>query len=357
MPVKSSGAPFERAARKLGLHPFPAPMAILSQPYRGRGACTNCGFCEQFGCEMRAKSSTLATVIPAAEKTGNCEIRADAYVRKVETDAQGRVSGVIYFDKARREVFQRAKAVILCANGAETLRLLVLSKSNRFPHGLANSSGHVGRNLMVDNWAYAHGIFEHPLNEYKGIQVTRVAHDCYAAGAKRGFYGGVGIDARFDFYPISFALSDLPPDTPKWGAGFKRVLTESFTRSMTLEGHCSCLPVETNHIDLDPDVKDAWGLPAIRVTHDLHPDDVKTRHFACDRMMEIMAAAGARKMWGERDGDVLPTVHLMGTCRMGADPSRSVVNTDHRAHDVPNLFVVDGSSLVTGGRQQPTATI
>ena len=99
MPIKSSGVLFERAAKKLGLHPFPAPMAILSQPYRGRGACTHCGFCEGFGCEMRAKSSTLATVIPAAERTGNCEIRADAYVRKIETDAHGRATGVIYFDR------------------------------------------------------------------------------------------------------------------------------------------------------------------------------------------------------------------------------------------------------------------
>jgi choline dehydrogenase-like flavoprotein len=93
------------------------------------------------------------------------------------------------------------------------------------------------------------------------------------------------------------------------------------------------------------------------VTYDQHPDDAKTRSFACDRMLEIMDAAGAKKMWGERDGDLLPSVHLMGTCRMGNDPQRSVVNAVNRAHDVPNLFLVDGSSLVTCGRQQPTATI
>jgi choline dehydrogenase-like flavoprotein len=131
MPVKSSGVLFERGARKLGLHPFPAPLAILSEPYRGRGACTHCGFCAMFGCEMRAKSSTLATVIPVAEKTGRCEIRAESIARRIETDGAGRVTGVIYFDAKRREIRQRAKAVVLCANGVETPRLLLMSKSNR----------------------------------------------------------------------------------------------------------------------------------------------------------------------------------------------------------------------------------
>lgn len=350
MPVKSSGVLFERAARKMGLHAFPAPMAILSRPYRGRGACMHCGFCEAFGCEMQAKSSTLVTMIPAAEKTGNCEIRPESYVRKIETDRRGRVTGAIYFDRAKREIFQRARAVVLCANGAETPRLLLLS-------GLANSSGLVGRNLMLDTWSFAYGLFEHPLNEYKSIQVTRVLHDYYDSDPKRGFYGGAGIDARFDYYPISFALGALPPDAPKWGAGFKKSLAEYFTRTMVMQAHCTCLAVESNSISLDPEAKDAWGLPAIRVTFDSHPDDVKTARFACDRMLDIMEVAGARKTWSRPFGDVLPSAHLMGTCRMGNDPAKSVVNSDHRAHDVPNLFIVDGSSLVTCGRQQPTATI
>ncbi len=236
MPVKSSGALFDRATKKLGLHPFPAPVAILSQPYRGRAACVNCGFCESFGCEMRAKSSTLVSVIPVAEKTGRCEIRPNSYVRKIETDDNGRATGAIYFDANRREVFQRAKAVFVCANGAETPKLLLLSKSKRFPHGLANSSGIVGKYLMWDNGGEAQGLFEHPLNEYKGIQVTRLIHDYYAADPKRGFYGGGGIDARFDFYPAGFALHGLPPDAPKWGSEYKKLFETYFTRTMSAPG-------------------------------------------------------------------------------------------------------------------------
>jgi len=135
MPVKSSGVLFERATKKLGLHPFPAPVAILSQPYQGRGACAHCGFCESFGCEMGAKSSTLVSVIPVAEQTGRCEIRPDSYVRRIVTDARGRATGAVYFDARRREVFQRAKVVVVCANGVESAKLLLLSKSSRFPGG------------------------------------------------------------------------------------------------------------------------------------------------------------------------------------------------------------------------------
>jgi len=322
LPVKSSGVLFDRAARKLGLHSFPAPMAILSQPYRDRPGCLHCGFCMYFGCEVRAKSSTLAVHIPLAEGTGRCEIRPDSYVRKIEVDRRGRVTGAVYFDRHRREVFQRAKAVVLCANGAETPRLLLMSKSKLFPQGLANSSGLVGRYLMFDAGALCAGLFEHPLNEYKSVQVTRVLHDFYDSDPKRGFYGGGGIDARFLYQPAIFALwGGLPPDTPRWGAGFKSSMARYFNYSMSVLSHSTCLPLERNAIDLDPEVKDAWGLPAIRVTFEQHPDDLKTLRFLLNRQMEILDAAGATRKWALPVEDTTYSGHLMGTCRMGHDPA------------------------------------
>jgi choline dehydrogenase-like flavoprotein len=357
MPIKSSGVLLERGARKLGWHPYPAPLAILSQPYKGRAPCAHCGFCEYFGCEWGAKSSTLATVIPAAEKTGRCEIRPNSYARKISTDARGRVEGVIYFDQAKQEHFQKAKAAVVCCNGAETPRLLLMSKSNLFPHGLANSSGLVGKYFMIDIGSLCYGTFEQPLNDYKSVRATRVVQDFYDSDPKRGFFGGGGIDARFNFYPISFALYGLPPDAPRWGAGFKRTLAENFNRSMTVYGHTTCLPLESNSISLDPEVKDAWGLPALRVTYKSHPDDFSTINFFTERSMELLDAAGARKKWAAPVADATSAGHLMGTCRMGNDPKNSVVNRYHRAHDVPNLFIVDGSSFVTSGRNQPTCTI
>ncbi len=359
MPVKSSGVLFERAAKKLGLHPFPAPVAILSQPYQGRAACVNCGFCESFGCEVRAKSSTLVSVIPTAEKTGRCEIRPNSYVRKIEIDDAGRVTGAVYFDRNRRETFQRAKAVFVCANGAETPKLLLLSKSKRFPAGLANSSGLVGRYLMWDNGGSAQGLFDHPLNEYKGIQVTRLIHDHYEADPKRGFYGGGAIDARFDYYPISFALSGLAPDAPRWGREYKEMFTTYFSRTMTLLAHTSSLAQWKNTVTLDPETKDAWGLPALGITFDHHADDIAAMKWVMSKQIELLQAAGAQKVWSQslELADSMPSRHLMGTCRMGNDPKTSVVNAHSRTHDVPNLFLVDGSNFVTAARQQPTATI
>jgi choline dehydrogenase-like flavoprotein len=357
MPVKSSGVLFERATRKLGLHPFPAPMAILSQPYHGRGACTHCGFCESFGCEMRSKSSTLVTVIPIAEKTGCCEIRPHSYVRKVAMDARGRATGAIYFDSNRREVFQRAKAVVMCANGIESAKLLLLSKSTLFPDGLANSSGLVGKHLMWDNGSFASALLDHPLNEFKSIQVTRLIHDYYRADPKRGFYGGGGIDARFDFYPAGFALFGLPDDAPKWGIEYKKTVGSYFTRTMSLLAHSTSLPMEKNSVTLDPEMKDVWGLPGVRITFEQHPDDVANMKWLLEREYEIFEAMGAKKVWSQSPELFSMSRHLMGTCRMGNDPKKSVVNAFSRAHDVPNLFIVDGSNFVTSARQQPTATI
>ncbi|MFI5059559.1 MAG: GMC family oxidoreductase [Candidatus Acidiferrales bacterium] len=358
LPVKSSGVIFERAARKLGWHPFPAPMAILSQPRPGRSACVNCGFCLGFGCEVGAKSSSLASMIPLAERSGKCEIRPNSYVHRIELDGHGRATGAVYFDEQRNTHLQKAKAVVVCANGAETPRLLLLSANKQFPDGLANSSGYVGKNLMFNSGAISLGVFEHPLNDYKGFAVSRILHDFYELDPQKvGFYGGGGLDARFDMTPIGFAMSSLPPGTPRWGKQFKSTLASNFTRTFEVFGHGTSLPVENNSFSLDPDLKDAWDLPALRLTYKDHPDDLKLAHWLADRSMELLDAAGAKQKWGFPIDEQQFGVHLLGTCRMGADPRTSVINPDHRTHDVKNLFLCDGSSLVTSGRGQPTMTI
>ncbi|HJQ22789.1 MAG TPA: GMC family oxidoreductase [Blastocatellia bacterium] len=357
LPIKSSGVLLERAARKLGWHAAPAPMAILSRPHNGRNACIHCGFCEYYGCEVGAKSSTLASVIRVAEATGRCEIRPLSYVRKIKIDKRGRAVGVIYFDDKKQEILQRARAVVICANGAETPRLLLMSKSNLFPQGLANSSGLVGRYLMFNGGAFAGSLFEQPLNEFKSVVVSRIVHDFYDTDPKRGFYGGGGIDFRFDLQPVAFAFAGLPQDAPQWGKDFKAMLKQYYTRTVYMLAHTTSLPVASNSITLDDQVKDAWGLPALRVTYRDHPDDIKTAKFFLARGLELLGAAGAKKTWNFPVGEQTFGVHLLGTCRLGDDPKQSVINRDHRAHDVPNLFICDGSSFVTSGRGQPTCTI
>ena len=351
MPTKSSGVLLERGARKLGLHPFPAPLAIASQPYRGRAACVHCGFCMGFGCEAQAKSTTLYTMIPEAEATKRCEIRSGSYVFRVETNPKGRVTGVHYYDGDKREHFQNAKAVVLCANGAETPRLLLMSANGQ---GLANSSGMVGKHLMFNQGAGAFGVFEHELNEYKSVQVTRVVHDFYDSDPKRGFYGGGGIDARIGPNPAVWAMNG--PTARNWGKTYKDHL-RSFPRTMLAQGHTTSLAVEANSVSLDPEVTDSFGLPAIRCTYKDHPDDLRFAAWLQARAVEILDAAGAQKTWNENVAESSLAVHLLGTCRMGNDPQRSVIDRHHRSHDIPNLFMCDGSSFVTSGRGQPTMTI
>ncbi len=357
LPVKSSGVLLERGARAMGWHAHPAPMAILSRPHDGRGACVHCGYCMMYGCEAGAKSSTLVTMIPKAIATGNCEVRPESTVFRVETDPAGRTTGVIYWDREGAEHRQRARAVILAANGAETARLLLMSDSPRFPQGLANSSGNVGKYMMWNGQTSAFGMFERQLNEYKSVQVTRVMMDFYDSDPARGFYGGGGIDARLSSGPLLYALSGLPGDAPQWGAEYKRMLHEYYTRTVEFAVHTTSLPVASNSVSLDPVARDKWGRPALRTTYTDHPHDLRTMQFLQDRAREMLEAAEARRVWTLEVAPQALGAHLLGTCRMGDDPRTSVVDRYHRAHDVRNLFICDGSSFVTSGRGQPTMTI
>jgi choline dehydrogenase-like flavoprotein len=293
-----------------------------------------------------------------AEKTGHCEIRPNSYVHRIEMNDRGLVTGATYFDAQRNTVLQRSKAVIVCANGAETPRLLLLSANKQFPDGLANSSGVVGKNLMLNSAAVSAGVFEEPLNDYQGFAVSRVLHDFYELDREKvGFYGGGGLDARFDLTPIGFALGALPPGSPRWGQDYKSVLRNNFVRTMEIFGHGTSLAREENSFSLDTEVKDAWGLPALRMTYKDHPDDIKLANWLGARSLELLDAAGTKQKWTMPVTEQEFAVHLLGTCRMGKDAKTSVINSDHRTHDVKNLFLCDGSSLVTSGRGQPTMTI
>jgi choline dehydrogenase-like flavoprotein len=357
VPMKSSGALFHRAADKLGLTVVPGPLALITRPYMGRSACVHCGMCSGYGCHVKARSSSAVTVIPLAVATGNCEVRARSYVREISVNDSGRVTGVIYFDAQKQEVFQPARAVVLSANGTESPRLLLMSQSSRFPNGLANSNGVVGRYLMLGNTVSVHGLMEHPLNDYKGVVSGTGIVDYVPSDPDRGFYGGGRLTSRGYATPISYGLGGLSPDAPRWGAGYKQALREEARNRFTITSFTTVLPLETNRVDLDPEVNDAWGLPAMRITSQSHPDDIQNMEFFRQKSIEIMEAVGARKIWAPPVRDSRGSAHNRGTCRMGDDPRTSVVDRYHRAHDVPNLFVVDGSNLVTGGRNHPTMTI
>ena len=351
------GVLLEVGARKLGWASKAAPMAILSRQYQGRQPCHNCGFCLAFPCEWGAKSGANWTMVPEALASGRCELRADSYVRKIETDDNGRVTGVIYFDKQKREIVQKAKAVVLCANGAETPRLLLMSKSNRFPDGLANSSGVVGKHLMTNGNLTCTGEFEHEVNAHKGPVVTRISQEHYELDPSLNLIGGGGLDCRQSVPALTWTLS-MPENGPMWGSAFKQRIPAWFHNAMEGVAHTTSLPVAANNVTLDPDVKDAWGLPAMRITYRDHEHDLRLYRYMQARAHELLDAAGARRIVDNPIDDAPgAAVHLLGTARMGNDPTTSVIDKHHRAHDVSNLFIVDGSSFVTSGRGQPTLTI
>tara|TARA_B100000745_G_scaffold292504_1_gene233442 strand:- start:6381 stop:8051 length:1671 start_codon:yes stop_codon:yes gene_type:complete len=361
MPIKGSDVLLERAAKQLGLTPYPAPVAILSQPFNGRPGCIHCGFCNGFGCEVNAKSSSMIAMIPLALASGNCELRTGCTVSRVHTNAAGRVTEVVYWDEESVERAQRAKAVILCANGAETPRLLLMSESALFSDGLANTSGFVGQNLMFNGHSSVTGLFGAPVNAWKSVPTTRVVHDFYELDPNLGFYGGGGIDGRHPTrgVPLGFGLvSGQVFDGPSWGVGYKNNLAYEFSHVAAFNGHTTSLPQGSNNVTLDPTYRDKFGRPAIRCTYMDHEDDLATMRWFLNKSTELMEAAGAVKIAATypetgQEG----SSHLLGTCRMGDDPNTSVIDSNNRSHDVPNLFMCDGSTLVTSGRGQPTMTI
>jgi choline dehydrogenase-like flavoprotein len=215
----------------------------------------------------------------------------------------------------------------------------------------------VGQHLMFNGQTAAFGRFPRPLNEHKSVTVTRIIHDFYDSDPARGFYGGGGMDARMGLGPMLFSLFGMPPDEPSWGPAFKQSLHETYRHTMEVACHSTSLPVATNSVSLDPVLRDKWGRPALRTTYSDHPDDLRMMQFLQDRAREILDAAGAEKVWAPPVTPQTLTAHLLGTCRMGDDPRDSVVDSNHRTHDVPNLFLCDGSSMVTSGRGQPTMTI
>ncbi len=335
-----------RGARKLGAHPFAPPIAINSAEYDGRPACIYCGWCGS-GCPTGAKATASEVYLAKAERRG-ARVISEAFVHRVNYDAaKGRVTGVSYFDADRGEHEVRARIVVLAAHAIETPRLLLLSAQPGFPQGLANSSGAIGRWFMSHPTWQVFGTFDEPIHAYKGMQMGHVmVQDHYRPDPRRGCARG--------FVLISYMM---PPITYAnlsgsfYGAEFKEFLHQ-YAHTAAWWAHAEGLPHEENRVTLDPEVRDARGLPVARVTVEWGENDVKLAAAARDRACEMMSASGARTVRiGLNYG-----AHAMGGCRMGSDPATSVVDRFGRSHDIPNLYIVDTSVFVTGSGVNPTLT-
>jgi choline dehydrogenase-like flavoprotein len=345
------------AAERLGLHPFDLPMLRNSVPYNGRGACMRCRWCVGFACEVDAKCGTQNTVIPKALKTRNCELRSECIAKEVLTNDHGRATGVAYYDSKGRLQEQTADLVVVSCSATESARLLLNSRSRLFANGLGNRYNWVGRNLQGHAYTGAAGLFEQETYDDLGPGASIALCD-YNHG-NPGFIGGGLLANEFIRLPYQFSGLHVP-GIPRWGAAHKDFMRRYYRRSIFVMGPVQEMPVFESRVQVDPTVKDAWGIPVVRLSGHRHDNDLLGTKFLSAKAEAWLKEAGATTTipfnWTSRDG---PSggQHQAGTCRMGNDPQTSVVDKHCRVHDVDNLYVIDGSVHVTNGGFNPVLTI
>jgi choline dehydrogenase-like flavoprotein len=323
-------------------------LAINVAERDGRSGCLQLGFCNQ-GCLSGAKWSTLVSEVPRAEATGKLTLRPQAMATRIEHGPDGRVTGVVYRDAQGIEQRQRARAVVVACGGVETPRLLLMSASTAFPDGLANRSGQVGRHFMRHTQFLTFGRFERPVHMHRGITTPGYIADEARHDPARGFAGGYLMLAAA-LHPTSLALL---LDPAGWGtdyAGFLEQYDHLAGALMVGED----LPRAGNRITLDPEVRDALGLPVARVHVDEHETADALRAHGWARAGAVYEAAGAVEV---RHCIPFSATHCMGTARMSAKRAEGVTDAHGRAHDHANLFIADGSLLTSSGAENPTLTI
>ena len=335
-----------QSAEALGIGWTPTPLATLSAP-RGRAPpCVYRGMCT-IGCSTNAKQSVLVTWLPRALAAG-AEIRDLAMVGRVEHDARGRVTGV-RFHRHGRWHFQRARNVVVAGYAIETPRLLLSSASSRFPDGLANSSGLVGRNLMVQANQAVWGLLDREVRSYKGPPSLAITEHWNYTDRGKDFFGGYSYMSQG---PLPLLWSRVVSTARGlWGERL-RAKMEEYNHQVGLKMVGELLPQERNGVSLS-DEKDQYGLPIPRVTYSYCDNDKRLIRHALDFMRRAMDTLHASDVWEETDD----TCHLNGTARMGDDPRTSVVDADCRSWDIPNLWICDGSVFPTVGGVNPSLTI
>jgi choline dehydrogenase-like flavoprotein len=354
VPLGKTGTRYARAMNQLGWHWWPSDISIATTDYNGRAKCINLGHCTP-GCAQGAKASVDLTYWPQALR-GRVELRTRCRVREITTDEHGMASGVIYYDQHGMERFQPAQMVILAANGIGTPRLLLNSASARFPDGLANSSGLVGKNLMLHPWPQVVGYVEDELDGDRGPMTVMWSKEFYETDPSRDFVRGYTLQFARGTGPVNEAITSMIAGRLPWGRDHHRVYRTLLYRRLTIGVACEDLPEEHNRVTLDPVLKDSHGIAAPRIDYTISENTRRMMEHGIARASEILGTAGAKNISCSRTLLNSPG-HLLGTARMGLDPARSVVNEWGRCHDVKNLFIVDGSIWVTSGGVNPTSTI
>ncbi len=341
----------KRGFDRLGIRLWPAPMARLSRPFDGRPICAQCGDCTN-GCMSGAKSSIDVTYIAKAEATGKLVLRPECIVTRVEVNSKGKARSVVYFDKDGVEREQEAEVIVVAAGALQSPRLLLNSTSNRFPNGLANSSGLVGKYFMQHLSIGTEAIFPERIDSYRGFEGGAFSLDFAKSSPANAYARGWTTDLNSGIRaPVEMAIK-----SSTWGTQLKNHMKQHFGHSAGIFCNAEQLPYEGNAVELDPDVRDEYGMPVPRLNLSLQDNDRLLLDAMRRKQNDILDAAGAKQVH-YREFRLGASAHNYGGCRMGEDPKRSVVNSFCQSHDVPNLFIVDASCFVTIGTANPSLTI
>jgi choline dehydrogenase-like flavoprotein len=349
LPANNNYKVFANGAEKVGYKFYATgPYGTNAEPYDGRPATIQDGFNFQ-GDKHTSKWSTAVREIPRAIATGKCELRPGSQAVQVTHDASGRADAVLYLDEDGNLHRQAAKVVCVAGNSIETPRLLLMSASALHPDGLANSSGQVGRNYMRHTTGSVYARFDQPVHMYRGETMAGIIADEARLDSSRGFLGGYYMETLA--LGPAFLAAFVEPGS--WGPQFTTILDAyDNTAGMWIVGED--MPQESNRVTLNPAVQDQWGLPAPDVHFQDHPNDVAMREHGYSRADLLYEAVGAL---GTHHTPPYPATHNLGTCRMSERPEDGVLDKWGEAHDVPGLFVSDGSVMTTGAAANPTLTI
>lgn len=360
---------FEEAAKKGGCHPYMLPAGIASDSYTNPdGAtlnpCMYCGFCERFGCEYDAKASAVNTVLPAAEKSGNFDLRCNSNVLEILKKGNT-VTGVRYINTLTLEEFiQPADIVLLSSYVMNNAKLLMLAKIGK-QYDPTTGKGTLGKNYCYQVTPGSTGFFKDQMNTFAGAGALGIGIDDYNAdnfdhSGTDFIHGGLISLLQPGQRPI--LANAVPAGTPSWGADFKKASVHNFTRSLSVGGQGASMPFKENYLSLDDTYEDAAGLPLLRMTYNFTDNDRAMFAYMTSRIEQIVKDMGAISINSKpnaKDYSIVPyqTTHNTGGTIMGANPNDSVVNSYLQHWDANNLFVVGAGNFPHNGGCNPTGTV
>jgi choline dehydrogenase-like flavoprotein len=354
-PLGVAGKLVAAAHNRLGWHWWPGPNAIATRETKHLKACARRGTC-LWGCNEKAKGSFDLTHWPDALAAG-VELRTRSRVRRLLVGDDGRITGAEFVDSQGNELVQTADVTLLCANGIGTPRLLLASATDRYPNGLANSTGLVGKRLMMHPFSTVLGVFEEDLRSWEGPWGQSIhSLEFYETDASRGFVRGAKWGLQPSGGPVSMTKAYPFGDNPIWGEGFHAGIRKRLGHTAMWGIIAEDLPDERNRVELHPELRDAHGVPAAKVIYKADENSERLVAYHQARAAESLEAAGAYEVI------IAPFIrqtgwHTLGTAVMGDDPRTAVVDGFGRAYDHPNLFILDGSIFPTSTGMNPTATI